>query len=362
MHGPVSKIRGAFAVLCTVVLLMKNAVHSTPAAIVEDGDDDDILCKLSLLEVDEESSRTKTFVCDIIRAPRKRTVPSVAQFDPSSNPLKGTKESLFKNDWYITFPSCWLTTTDHRPTPVIKIPSNEKVTRVDPVTVQWLEQKGSEKIKHNTNSERQLRKTKPQESVLIVRIKSSDRDYAVGVSEAKREVFGIGAAAGQVTAHSQFSACSFGEMELVPYVEDGVDGTIDVELPNRSSSYDKYTLRTEARILVCAQLGYVEPVCTIPVDHLMFISPGGVSGASSIFAYGAPGGTYTVYQGGAFETSYILHELGHNLWLAHAMEFGQGEYGDDTGMMGSSERNGSGKRRCFNGWNMWTMGWLTDRR
>jgi len=54
--------------------------------------------------------------------------------------------------------------------------------------------------------------------------------------------------------------------------------------------------------------------------------------------------------------------MGHNFNLGHARE-GADLYGDDTGQMGSSLYTNipNGDKRCFNGWNMWEMGWLKDR-
>jgi len=357
MVAPGSKFIWSYA-LC-IILLMRR-VHS----------EFEILCKVSVIEEDlyeqPRKAHKKAFVCDTV-IPKDRTVPSVALFDPPLNPgfLKRNKKSLLNNELYVTFPSSWLSIDV--PTATIVIPRGEKLTVVDAFTDRRLQQrhpglrKGSSP---DTTIGRELRVTKPQESVLVVRVSTNDAGFPISTSEAEREVFGIGAAPGEVSAASQFSACSFGEMELVSYAEGTVNGTIDVQLPNNTISYSKYTVRTEARDEVCTQLGYSEEYCPIPVDHIIYIVPFGLSTdiGTSGFAYGAVGGIYSVYQGSAFEPSTILHEFGHNSLLGHAGEPGEGEYGDDTGQMGSSYWSGTGNKRCFNGWNMRMMDWFKDRR
>lgn len=55
-----------------------------------------------------------------------------------------------------------------------------------------------------------------------------------------------------------------------------------------------------------------------------------------------------------------LHEIGHNLNLAHSSE-GSSTYGDQSGMMGYSYASDDGPIMCFNPGKSWNLGWYTDR-
>ena len=55
----------------------------------------------------------------------------------------------------------------------------------------------------------------------------------------------------------------------------------------------------------------------------------------------------------------MLHEIGHNYGLGHAYE-DMVAYADMSTVMGYSHRNVV--KMCYNGENMWDMGWFTDRR
>jgi len=54
-----------------------------------------------------------------------------------------------------------------------------------------------------------------------------------------------------------------------------------------------------------------------------------------------------------------MHELGHNINLAHANE--GGTYRDQTGMMGFSYSQDDGPKMCFNAAKSWQLGWYSDK-
>ena len=119
---------------------------------------------------------------------------------------------------------------------------------------------------------------------------------------------------------------------------------------------------------VCSNYGLdisCDPGRDLGIDHVSYIVPFGLADDASMlgFALVGLGMTYTVFQGKTFSVAAIIHEYGRNYFLGHAGE-GLDEYGDDTGQMGSSHVGSaaSAKKRCFNGQNMWEMGWLKDRR
>jgi hypothetical protein len=55
-----------------------------------------------------------------------------------------------------------------------------------------------------------------------------------------------------------------------------------------------------------------------------------------------------------------MHEVGHNIDLAHSGE-GTAEYADQSGMMGYSYSQDEGPVMCFNNAKMWQLGWYSDR-
>jgi len=327
-------------------------------------------------------------------ASTKDKTPSSVHLDLSSDLIEANKAALMNEEWFISFPSSWL--SDHRPTPTLVIPTGESLTTVDVLTAE--EQLRVHSSLKSAPSKRKLRETYPQESVLIILISAQNVDLDVTPSDAMKIVFGAGAAPGEVSAASQFSACSFGELELVPFSD---TPAISVKVDNNVNQYDKDSMSLEARKKACVHFG-LPASCWLPsemgVDHIMFLVPFGLSddtGASAGFAKAVPGGTYSIYQGPKFAPEVIMvgcfctleenlrflgllcrsdnffscwqHEFGHNFYLGHAGESsGQGysEYGDSTGVMGKDYVLGSvnGNKRCFNGWNMWEMGWLKDRR
>ena len=55
-----------------------------------------------------------------------------------------------------------------------------------------------------------------------------------------------------------------------------------------------------------------------------------------------------------------MHEVGHNLGLAHSNE--SGSYKDQSGMMGYSYSQDNGPIMCFNAAKSWQLGWYSDRQ
>ena len=346
-------------VLLQFILLLASTLQSGSALPKENH----ILCRVSMVFVTTgtttssfQQSTERYFSCDTFFTPNPKSdsLPPIVSLDPSNETLRANQEALLKDEWYISFPSSWLLPTD-LPTPTLIFPPGEQIVTVEPAIVDRLLQKPSGLRKHRRQQRtRRTRETKPEESVLVVLVSAKNTDLNVTTSEAQDVVFG-NENADQVSAASQFSACSFGQFQLVPFGENPV---ISVRVDDNIDQYDKITIRAEAQKKVCAEFGLrtrCSPDDSKGIDHIIYVVPFGLSSDNNPHGFGsaAVGGTHSVYQGKAFAPESILHEFGHNFRLGHAGE-GNYKYGDITGQMGNNffQMTPNGNSRCFNGWNM----------
>jgi hypothetical protein len=104
-----------------------------------------------------------------------------------------------------------------------------------------------------------------------------------------------------------------------------------------------------------AEFGVSSP--TLLATHVMFCLPPNTMAG---IAYANAPGWRSVYSD--VWCTYVsgqMHEIGHNLGLAHANEVGT--YKDQSGMMGYSYGQDNGPMMCFNGAKSWQLGWYAAR-
>jgi len=329
--------------LFSFLLLLKAVLHLALASR-----DDDLVCQVSLVwSSDFKKPTRREFFCETLSFEddaNGKPLPPIIRLNLKKDFIKENKNALKSHDWYISFPSSWI--SDKGPTSIIDIPLGDKaVSTVDPAVVRRSLHKPSSvrTTASKSKSNRQARETLPEENALIILVSTDNAGPITLINNAWTDltpakaneiVFGNGDP-GKISAASQFEACSFGEFRLVPY-----DDVLEITVDGNADQYDKDTIRLEARKQVCTSLNLSE-MCSpgdAGVDHLIYVVPFGLSsdeeGAFG-FAKGELGGRYTIYQGAAFASSTILHEIGHNWNLGHATE-GTEEYGDDTGQVRSS--------------------------
>jgi hypothetical protein len=92
-------------------------------------------------------------------------------------------------------------------------------------------------------------------------------------------------------------------------------------------------------------------------DHVMYCLPPGTMNG---IAYAYVNSWMSVYSDQwCGSLSGQMHEIVHNLNLAHANE--KGAYNDQTGMMGYSYFNTNGPLMCFNAAQSWQLGWYSEK-
>jgi len=168
-----------------------------------------------------------------------------------------------------------------------------------------------------------------------------------------------------------YEACSYNKLKMEDFrgntttdlfVEDGI---VDVYLNEQQSDFvnskiasgfmGKYArdkITRYARIRTKLALGDLEQF-----DFVMFAMPDGLFGTLAFAALNRYDSYY--FENWLARPSFPLHEIGHNLGMNHAGEFGI--YDDKVGYMGYSYENLEGPIMCFNPANSFYLGWYKDQ-
>eukprot|EP00980_Cylindrotheca_fusiformis_P018251 scaffold5930_cov177-Cylindrotheca_fusiformis.AAC.6 len=213
------------------------------------------------------------------------------------------------------------------------------------------------------NRRRQLRRLAitGTKTVLAIRVIASDASASMTESEISDGIFGtIDDPANLVT---QYKACSFGKLQFKPMndkkgktrnIKDGAT-TIKIDIPT-SQGDEKLMDAVNAKLVTEFGTSKAEDLA----DHIMYcLPPGTLTEKQLAFAFV---NGYQIWFNDV-NCGYLtvqMHEMGHNLGMGHSGE-DNSEYGDTSGLMGSSYKSDDTPFMCFNSAKSWQLGWYEDK-
>lgn len=202
---------------------------------------------------------------------------------------------------------------------------------------------------------RQLVKTQGTLKTLVIRL--TDRNNispTLSTSNLKNDIFDD-----SVSLKSQTEACSYGKLKIEPfkgntpnnkYISNGVvDVSMDYAMASGAPGMDQAAMAAANK-----QLGDLNDD---RFGLIMFCFPPG----SNFLAFAFPNSKYSFYNDKwcGYVTGQ-MHEVGHNIGLAHSGQTNEGDYGDGTGLMGSSSPDDD-RRICYNPQKNYQLGWYDDK-
>lgn len=219
--------------------------------------------------------------------------------------------------------------------------------------------------KNHNEGRRQLNSNyQGDKTVLVVRIKSTKDGLVTGHSETdlRNGVFGND----NVNLMTIMDDCSHGKLKINPYQGTTTKGLViqggitTVEIGSAIQGVDMSLVAGSVLSALTAKAGDLPK----QFDHVLLCMPKGVSG---VIAYAWASSWLSVYNYGAnsfcLSPSATVHEIGHNLNLAHsALPNQPTNYGDFSGMMGGSSGETDGPQKCYNAAKSWQLGWYSEQQ
>jgi len=194
--------------------------------------------------------------------------------------------------------------------------------------------------------------------ILVVRVIAPDARTTLTAAQLSDSVFGT--SGDPVNLKSQYASCSYNKLNVIPAPDQSspgpvTNGVVTVRITQNVSGAGDSAIRNAVGSALRAA-GFSLPGNN---HHVMYCLPPGTGGGWIAYAY--INSWLSVYNDNW--CSYVsgqMHEIGHNLDLAHSGE-GSNEYADQSGMMGFSYSSDDSPVMCFNAPKNWQLGWYTDR-
>jgi len=225
-------------------------------------------------------------------------------------------------------------------------------------------------IRHTRNRRSRLRRQRRLDKVsagsldtykvLVVRVV----DGAGVCPDAKADQLQEDIFSGEVCLKSQYEACSHDQIVIEQATEFStklgngvtVNGIVDVQVESLASGGNYKKLESEAVAAATSTYGQFSSLAET-FDFVMFCQP---PGTGDWLAYAYVNDWRTFYNNKWCQrVSAQMHEVGHNLNLAHSGLPNDSVYADKSGMMGFSYVDEGGPVQCFNAAKSYQLGWYS---
>lgn len=211
-------------------------------------------------------------------------------------------------------------------------------------------------MKGRNHRRRQLAVTTGAKTVLAVRVEASDASTTSSEADISDNI--LGTSGDPVNLASQYAECSHNALTFSATTRNNIiNGVTTVNIPSLVvSGASDGSVRDAVTAALNTQFGVSSP--SQLADHVMYCLPGGTAGSWIAYAY--VNHWLSVYNNQWCNyVSGQMHEIGHNLALAHSNE-GATAYADQSGMMGYSYGSDDGPRMCFNAAKSFQLGWYSN--
>ncbi|KAG7374685.1 gametolysin peptidase M11 [Nitzschia inconspicua] len=206
---------------------------------------------------------------------------------------------------------------------------------------------------------RRLSNSKGTKKVLVVRATTSGGDTFSERDDIVDAIFGT--FGNPISLRSQYLGCSHNKIDFTPFEgtthkgNQVTDGIITVDINRDFRGLNRFVAEEGLTSAAENMVGDLEQ----QFDHVILCLPPGTSGGWVAYAY--VNGLISVFNDRWCEKlSTLVHEVGHNLNLAHSGS-GEGSYHDKHCIMGFSYNEFFGPRMCFNPAKNWQLGWYDDQ-
>jgi len=193
---------------------------------------------------------------------------------------------------------------------------------------------------------------------LVVRVKdSANKVVNINANDLSKDIF-----TAPVSMGTHYAECSADKTKMIPSNDGGGTGVVTVQINTQSTteSVVRKAAWDEINRLYRGGKPSLWSKYGGNYDLVMMCIPPGTNGGGWV-AYAYINHFLSVYNDHwCGKVSANMHEVGHNLNLAHSGH-GNNEYGDQSGLMGYSYNKKGGPKMCFNPAKSYQLGWYADQ-